>query len=95
MFETLNINGYDLYQLPNHPDQWAVRTGGIGFSQGTLKYVVLYMIDRLGFHMDDIEEGIYLLADNVKQEHNCIHFGALRTPIFTFKKEENYGKRAS
>lgn len=95
MFETLNTNGYDLNQLPNHPDLWTIDPKSSEPYFGTLKEVVVYMLNSLKFEMDCIEEGINLLADNVSNKHNSIHFGAFRTPIFTFKKEEKYDRRAS
>jgi hypothetical protein len=95
MFETLNTAGYDLYQLPNHPDLWAIDPKHSDEYSGSLKQVVVYMIKKLGFDMDEIEEGINILADNVDKFHNCCHFGAYKTPMFTYKKESNYDRRAS
>lgn len=95
MFETLNINGYDLYQLPNHPDLWCIDPKSSESYSGSLKQVVVYMLDHLGFQMPYIEEAIDLLADNIKNGHNAVHMGVYHTPIFTFKKEEKYDRRAS
>lgn len=95
MFETININGYDLRKLPNHPDLWEIDPKSSEVYFGSLKEVVVYMLNNLKFEMNCIEEGVNLLADNVNNFHNSVHFGAFRTPIFTFKKEEKYVKRAS
>ena len=95
MFETLNTAGYDLYQLPNHPDLWCIDPKVSEPYLGSLKQVVKYMLSSLGFQMVYIEEAIDLLADNLKNDHNCVHIGAFRTPMFTFKKESNYDRRAS
>lgn len=95
MFEKLNFNGYDLHQLPNHPDLWSIDTKTTEPYSGSMKEVVVYMLDRLGFKMEYIEEGINILADNVHNGHDSVHFGAYKSAIFSFKKEENHGKRAS
>lgn len=95
MIEQLNTAGYDLYQLPNHPDLWYIDPKSTQDYFGSLKEVVVYMIKNLGFQMPYIEEAIDLLADNLKNEHNAVHFGAFKSPIFSFKKEVSYGKRAS
>lgn len=94
MFETLNTAGYDLYQLPNHPDLWCFDSKTSEEYSGNLLQVVKYMLAS-GFKIDYIEEGINLLADNVGRGDDAIHFGAFRSAMFTFKKEVSYGKRAS
>ncbi len=92
MFETYNTAGYDLYQLPNHPDSWVIDPKSTESYSGTLKQVVVYMIDKFGFHVDDIEEGINILADNVENQHDCVHFGAFRSPIYSFNRKEKYDR---
>jgi hypothetical protein len=95
MFETLNTTGYNLHQLPNHPDRWMIDTNTNEPYTGNMKQVVVYMIKNLGFHIDEIEYGINLLADSVAKAHDTIHFGARKTVIYSFKKEDKYGRRAS
>jgi hypothetical protein len=92
MFETYNTNGYDLYQPFENIDQWVIDDKSEAF-HGTLKEVCQYMITKLDFQMEDIEEGLMLLADNISRNHNALHFGAFRSIIYTFKKEDKHGKQ--
>lgn len=89
MFEQYNSSGYDLYQPFPDLDQWVIDDHSNAY-HGTLKEVVKYMISRLDFEMDDIEDGLNLLADYMQYKgDNAVHMGAFRSAIFTFKKEVN------
>jgi hypothetical protein len=92
MFETYNNSGYNLYQPFSDLDQWVIDDHSKAF-HGTLVEVVKYMVQKLDFDIDDVEDGINLLADNIDL-HNAIHFGMFKTCIYTFNHEEKYGKRA-
>jgi hypothetical protein len=89
MFDIYNSTGYDLYQPFENVDQWVIDDHNIAY-HGTLKEVCQYMITRLDFFMDDVEDGLILLADYLHRGDNLIHFGCYRTAIFTTKKEEKY-----
>lgn len=94
MFDIFNSSGFDLYRPFTEIDQWVVDTKNGSPVHGTLKECVIFMTKKLGFQMKDIENGLSLFMDNFDSKHNLIHFGALRTPIFTKYKEVNYERSA-
>lgn len=95
MFETYNTSGFDLYQPFSEIDQWVLDPKSSQAMHGNLKEVVNFMIDKLDFYGYDIELALNLLANNIQNDDNAIHFGVNKTPIFTFNQETKYGKRAS
>jgi len=94
MFETLTSTAYDLYQPFPNVDQWVIDNRNNHKMHGTLKEICLYMVKNLGFKFENIEDGLNMLADYIHRGDNGIHFGTLKTSIYTFKKEEKY-ERAS
>ena len=94
MFETYNSSGYDLYRPDENTDHWVFDDRNNIVYRGKLKEVVQYMVQRFDFYLDDVLDGLDLLANNVDRGDNCIHYGVYKTAIFTTKKEVNY-ERAS
>lgn len=94
MFDVYNSTGYDLYQPFDNTDQWIVVSNSSRAYAGTLKEIVIYIIEKFDFRMDDIEDGLNLIADNIWQDHDAVHFGCYKTAIFSFNYEEKHGKRA-
>lgn len=90
MFDHYNFSGYDLYQPFENIDQWVIDMRNGQSYHGTLKQVIKYMIQRLDFYFEDIEEGLEVLAGNSYQEHNSCHFGLNKTFIYSFKKKIEY-----
>lgn len=95
MFDQTNFSGFDLYQPFSGVDQWVFDTKYGHKYHGTLKEVVLFMTNKMGFYVEDIEIGLNFVADNLQQNHNGCHFGALKSPLFSFKKEIKNEEKAS
>lgn len=93
MYELYNSAGYDLYQPFEGVDQWVIDPKSSAAYHGSLKEVVKFMINELGFHMEDVEDSLNFLADNIHQGHNAIHIGMARTSIYTFEKLVNNEKK--
>ena len=83
MFDVYNSAGYDLYQPFSDLDQWVLDPKSSQACHGTLKEIVKFMTQRYGFSMENIEDGLNLLADNLDRGDNSIHFGSFKTAIFT------------
>lgn len=93
MFDTYNSSGYDLYQPFPETNQWVIDDHNQPY-HGTLKEVAKYMVQKLDFQFEDVEDGLNLLANNFSESHNSVHFGIFKSCIYTSKKEVNY-ERAS
>lgn len=96
MFDVYTSSGYDLYQPFENIDQWVIDSKNGQACHGTFKEVVQFMIQKLGFRMEDIEFAIDLFLDSSEMDTltNAVHFGINKTAIYTFNYEEHYGKRA-
>lgn len=94
MFDVYNSSGFDLYQPFPDLDQWVIDTKFNHAMHGTLKEVCKLMVEKLGFEMDDILDGLKMIADNVERGDNCCHFGIYKSPIYSNKKEVSH-ERAS
>ena len=80
--------GYDMYN-PFGNEQWVIDLkNGLSF-YGSLKEVVFYMTEKLGFDKNVILDATNEMVDN---GHNAIHFGTFRTILFTFNKEINFSE---
>lgn len=95
MFELPNFSGFDLYQPFPGIDQWVFDTKYEHKYHGTLKEIVKFMTNKMGFYVEDIEIGLNFVADNADKAHNAIHFGSLKSPLFSFKKEIPNEEKAS
>jgi hypothetical protein len=82
MLDKYNSNGYDLYEP--FSNQWVIDLKDGNAFHGKLTDVLSYMINKLGFHIDDIEDGLFEMN---RSEMNAAHFGCLKSFIFTFNKE--------
>lgn len=94
MFETYNSAGYDLYQPFENIDKWVIDCKNISAYSGSLKEVIEFMIKKLDFNFENIENGLMLLADNIRQGHNGCHFGIYKSCIYSFKKDGDYERSA-
>ena len=90
MFDIYNSSGYDLYQPFPELDQWVIDDKNGHAFYGSLKDVTKYMLTKLDFYMDDIEDGLMLLADYMHRGDSGCHFGMYKTAVYTFKKEDKY-----
>ncbi len=86
MFDVYNSSGYDLYQPFDSIDQWIIDPKSSQAYHGSLRDVVKFMINKFEFNFEDIENSLEFLAENIEKNHNGIHMGMNRTPIYTFKK---------
>jgi len=82
MFEKELPTGYDLYN-PFMTEQWVLDLKNGLIYHGTLKELVYYMINNLGFSLKIICEA---LEDMIDKKHNAIHFGSYGNCIYTFNK---------
>jgi hypothetical protein len=94
MFEKYNSSGYDLYQPFENIDQWVIDDHNQAY-HGSLREVCQYMIKKLDFNFQDIEDGLMLLADYAYRGDNACHFGIYRTCIYTYDRDEKKGSKAS
>jgi len=78
---SLNINGFDIYEL--QLDIWVIHVKDSNIYYGTFAEVVVYSITRLGFSSDQLELAV---QEMVKYDNNAAHFGMNRSFIFTFNK---------
>ena len=81
----VDSKGYQLYDLGH---DWQIKSSRKTFT-GTLKQVCTYAVLELGFSMNELEVAIMEMH---KEFHNAAEFGMYRTFIYTFDKEEIYGK---
>jgi hypothetical protein len=88
--EELLASGYNLMERKH--GLWSIEAIGHSSFTGSFMAVVYYMIKRMGFDIDDIEEAIEVMEDS---NHNAVHFGVYRTWIYTFDAETKNGQIAS
>lgn len=87
MFDPVQVDakGYQLYDLG---DEWQIKSSRKTFT-GTMKQVCTYAVLELGFSMEDLEIAILEMH---KEFHNAAEFGMFKSFMYTFDKEEAYGK---
>jgi hypothetical protein len=88
--EKFNSNGYDLYNP--FGTQWVIDLKNGTAFYGTLNDVVIYMVRGLGFNHDVVSEALEVM---VGSQNNAVHFGVLKTMIYTFNKVIDLNEKAS
>lgn len=78
-----NSAGYDLSEV--ELDQWVFSVRGGKVFTGTFVMIVVLMVTRYGFNIDDLEAAT---KEMVKNSHNTAHFGMYKSIIHTFNREE-------
>jgi len=86
----LLTGGYNLMETDH--GFWSINSADHIIFNGHFLEVVYFMVKKLGFHIDDIEEAIEIMEEN---GHNGIHFGVFKTVIYTFDAETKNGRKAS
>lgn len=88
--EKFTTNGYDLYTpFDNH---WVIDLKNGTAFYGTLNDVVNYMVNSLDFDRSVVLEALDTMVD---YKNNAIHFGVLKTMIYTFDKVIDLNEKAS
>jgi hypothetical protein len=90
MLDKYSPNGYDLYNP--FEDRWVIDLKNGERFYGTLNDIVFYMVNSLGFSSDVVLDSI---EEMIKYENNAIHFGVLKTMIYTFNKVIDLNEKAS
>lgn len=81
MFETFMSTSYDMVMRPD--ESWVIRAGEKSLYSGTMREVVTFMVQRLGFDIDEIEVAIEEVGKHLKNGHDGAHFGMHKRFIFT------------
>lgn len=88
--EELLTSGYNL--MEKRYGLWSIEAIGNSSFTGSFMEVVYFMVKRMGFDIDDIEEAVSIMEEH---GHNGCHFGMFRTWIYTFDAETKNGQVAS
>jgi hypothetical protein len=81
----------ELYKLG--PDSYWVHSNGswIDF-EGTQLEVLVYCTSALKMQPDELQAA---LLDMIKKDHDSANFGINRTFIYSFNRDEKYGRKVS
>lgn len=76
-------SGYDLFQTLDA--NWIFSAQGAGMAEGSFDAILRFMISAHGFNIHDIEQGVEMM---IGCDHDSIHFGMYKSPIFTKTRQE-------
>jgi hypothetical protein len=82
-----HMPGFDLYQPFPDLDQWVFDLKNGSSFHGSLNQTVKLMCNSYGFFAEDVVEGLEILEQYLGKDHNGVHFGAMKSCIFTFEKK--------
>ena len=83
MKDQMNTKGFNFHMMAL--DNWIFDDGFNKLFDGSFASVMIYATTR-GFRMEDLEMGVeMMLATN----HDSIHFGMYKSPVFSFNRKEN------
>jgi len=80
---------YELYQLNQNLYQIHSSEPYHNAMEGTMLAIGTYMVSQLGFKPVELEAA---LLDMLEQDRDAAHFGIMKTFIYSFNKDDKYGK---